>query len=195
MRTTATPLPTTCRVAVAFFVAAVFAALPGPAAAQRFSFEQSVDVVPGTTLDIATERGRIDVSVGESTRVQVIGTVTVRAGWDVPPDAVTIARRVADHPPVEDETGIIRLRPPMTATERRAVTVSYDVTVPRRTRVVVNSDSGAVTIRDVGGPVTVSTQSSTIALNQLGANADIKTGSGAVRREIDEEVDIPRLDC
>lgn len=159
MRSAATPLRSTSLVAVSFLAAAVLAGLPVPAAAQRFSFEPSVDGDPGTTLDVRTERGRIDVSVGESTRVQVIGTVTVRVAWDVPPDAMTIARLVADHPPVEAETGVIRLRPPPIVTEGRAVTVSYEIKVPRRTRVVASSDSGAITIRDVGGPVLVSTQS------------------------------------
>jgi DUF4097 and DUF4098 domain-containing protein YvlB len=125
-------------------------------------------------------RGRIDVRGGEPGKVVVIGTVTIRVGWDVPANAMQLARGVADRPPVERDIDTVRLRDPADATERRAVTVSYEVRVPPSSRVMTVSDSGATTIRDVAGPVSVRTQSAAIELDRLGGSTEVITGSGAV---------------
>ena len=39
------------------------------------------------------------------------------------------------------------------------MTIAYDVIVPRGTRVITRTDSGATSVRDVSGPVSVTTQS------------------------------------
>ena len=163
------------------FAAALCLTSTVPLAAQRYPFERSLDANDQITLDVATERGRIDVSAGEVGKVIVRGTVTVRTGVNVPLDAVAIAKRVAANPPVQRENTTVRLRPPVSDDERRAVTIAYDVIVPKRTRVVTRTDSGATNVRDVSGPVSVTTQSAAIDLRDLGSSVEIKTGSGGVR--------------
>jgi hypothetical protein len=164
----------------ALLVVAFTAALAAHAEAQRLPFERSFDVGSAAAVDIWTMRGRIDVGVGEPGRIVVRGTVTVRVAWDAPPDAVEIAKRIADRPPVERDGETIRLRAPADALERRAVTVSYRVIVPPDTRVSTDSESGATTIRGVAGAVVVRTQSAAIDLSGLRGGADVTTGSGAV---------------
>jgi hypothetical protein len=159
---------------------AVLSASTRPAEAQRIRFERSFDVSSSVTLDVSTVRGKIDVVAGAAGRVVIIGTVTVRVAWDVPTNALEIARRVADRPPVEKTGDGVRLQPPDDAEERRAVTVSYEVRVPRDTRVRASSESGAITVHGVDGPIVVRTQSGAIALTRLGATVEVTTGSGAV---------------
>jgi DUF4097 and DUF4098 domain-containing protein YvlB len=60
------------------------------------------------------------------------------------------------------------------------VTVNYRVRVPPDTEVMSVSDSGATTMRGIGGPVNVRTQSGAIELAQLGTTAEVTTGSGSV---------------
>lgn len=151
-----------------------------PALAQRLPFEQRFDVQQLAMLDVSTVRGKIDIEAGAPGQVVVAGTVTVRIGWDVPADAVAIARRIANRPPIERAGHTFRLRPPMDATERRAVTIAYQVRVPPDTTVLAVSESGATTVRGVSAPVTVRTRSATIELTDLGATAGVTTGSGAV---------------
>jgi hypothetical protein len=98
----------------------------------------------------------------------------------VPSNAVEIARKVAENPPISREGETVRLRAPADPVEQRAVTVNYQVRVPRDTRVISVSDSGATTIDGVQGPVDVRTQSSSIELMRLGNGVAVKTGSGAV---------------
>jgi Putative adhesin len=158
----------------------LLAAIATPAAAQQMPFERTYEVGANAVLDVSTERGRIEVTGGETDRVTVTGTATVRIGWNVPANAVDIARRVAANPPVEQDGSTLRLRPPSTDEERRAVTIAYRVTVPRGMAVKTQSDSGATTVSGVAGDVSIRTQSAAIAVRDLGGSADVASGSGAV---------------
>jgi hypothetical protein len=111
----------------------------------------------------------------------VKGTATVRHGLSVPTEAYEIAKRVAANPPIQQDGATLRLRPPSAADEQRAVTVAYEVSVPRGTVVKTNSNSGATTISGVTGPLSVRTQSAAIAVRDIGGDADVTTGSGAVQ--------------
>ena len=154
-----------------------------PAAAQRLPFERTIDVRPGATLDVSTIRGKVSVQSHEARQIRVEGTVTIRpsAGLTTTGDPLVIARRVADRPRIDLTGNVVRLRPPTEPDELRVVTVSYDVWVPRDTTVVVKSDSGAVEVTGVAGPVSVGTESSAITLSRLEGKADVKTGSGDVK--------------
>ncbi len=151
-----------------------------PALAQRVPFERAFDVSGPSTLDVSTIRGKIDIISGDPGRIVVKGTATVRIGWNVPANALELARKVAATPPMTRDDKTIRLRPPSDDAERRAVTVSYEVQVPPDTEVLSQSDSGATTVRDVSGRVVVRTQSAAIELTRLGGTADVTTASGAV---------------
>jgi DUF4097 and DUF4098 domain-containing protein YvlB len=167
------------------FAALVIAMLAAaiPAAAQRFPFDRVIDVTPGATLDITTVRGKVFIDGDDATQIRIEGTVTVRpsAGFRTTGNPLDIARRVADKPRIEVAGNVVRLRPPSAPEEQVAVTVSYEIRVPRDTTVIVSSDSGAVEVNTVTGAVTVSTDSSEITLTGLGGNTQVKTGSGEVK--------------
>ena len=160
------------------FLAAL--AIAAPAAAQRFTFERTYEVGQTPVIDVSTTRGKINVRAGEPGRVVVSGAATVRVGLTVPLNAVELARKIAEQPPIEQSGDRLRLRSPSDPAEERAMTVNYDLRVPPNARVIAASDSGAIDVRDVAGHTEVRTQSSTISLMSLGA-ADVETGSGAVR--------------
>jgi hypothetical protein len=151
-----------------------------PAAAQRIPFERTFGVGTEPVLDVETIRGAIEVSVGEPGQVRVMGTATVRVGLAVPANAIELAKKVAANPPVQQLGATFRLRPPEEGEQQRAMTLSYRVLVPRGTHVRSRTDSGETTIQGVAGPVVVHTQSSVIALRDLGGSAEVTTGSGAV---------------
>lgn len=159
---------------------AVLVGWSAPAFAQHYAFERSLDTSAATTLDVTTHRGRITITADAVNSIRVRGTVTVRAAIDAPLDAVARAQRLAANPPIEQVGDRVQLRPPSDDTDRRAVTVSYDVIVPASVRVIANSNSGAVTITGVRGQVTAHTQSSTLTMSRLAGPAEITTGSGGV---------------
>jgi len=169
------------RLCPAALAIAVWVAGASPAVAQRLPFERAIDVMPGATLDVTTIRGRIDVTTHEARQIRIDGTVTVRvsAGF-TGADPLVLAKRVADRPPIEVAGNIVRLRPPANADELRALTVSYQVRVPRDTTIIIGTDSGAVTVDGAKAPVTVTTESSAISLSRLEGKTEVKTGSGDV---------------
>lgn len=151
-----------------------------PALAQRFTFERSFAVTGPSAIDISTIQGKIEVVAAEPGRIVVVGTATVRVAWNVPGNAVELARKVADNPPIQQDGQTLRLRPPSDPTEQRAVTVSYQVRVPRETEVTVTTESGETTIRGVSRAVTIHTQSSAITVMEVGGATVLTTGSGSV---------------
>ena len=161
-------------------VLGALAALATPALGQRVPFARSIDTLAPPILDVETEGGRIEVVAGEPGRVAIEGAVTVRVGLDVPADAASLAKAVAEHPPIAQEGITIRLRPPSDDAARRAVTVSYRVTVPKGARVVSRSASGATSIDGLGGEVSVTTGSAAIDLRDLGSDVKAASGSGAI---------------
>ena len=161
---------------LAFFVAA-------PALAQHVPFERTFSVPAAAVLDVQTERGTIEVSAGSTDQVIVRGTATVRLGFNVPANALELARQVAANPPVTQDGATIRLRPPTREDEQRAVTISYRVIVPAATEVRSETGSGATSIAGVKGPVTVTSQSGAVGLDRLGGRAVVKGSSGAVKAD------------
>jgi DUF4097 and DUF4098 domain-containing protein YvlB len=161
-------------------VLVVCVAAPSAALAQRVPFERTMDISAPATLDVSTVRGKIEIVAGPAGRISVAGAATVRVGWDVPPNAEEIARRVAAAPPIEQVGNSVRLRIPTERDAQRAVTVSYRVEVPPETRVQTASNSGETSIRGVTATVEVRTQSGAIDLGGLSGTVQISTGSGAV---------------
>jgi hypothetical protein len=168
------------RILAALSVIFTLALSASPALAQRLPFETSFDAAGISTLDVSTMRGKIHIVPGDADRIVVGGAVTVRIGVKVPLNASELARKIAANPPIERAGNTVRLRPPADATERRAVTVNYEVRVPANTTVVSVSDSGETTIAGITGAVDVRTQSGAIALERVGGATTVSTGSGAV---------------
>lgn len=156
---------------------------PSLAFAQRFAFERTLQTSARTKLDVTTVRGKIEVVAGTPGRVVVNGDATVRVGWDVPSNAVDLARQVAASPPIDSVGDTVTLAIPADRTVQRAVTVSYRVQVPPETEVLISSESGETSVRGLAGPVDVRTQSATIALQGLSGVTRASTGSGAVSAE------------
>lgn len=163
------------------FAALLLLAAAAPAHAQRFTFERTFPSSQADALDIQTVRGKITVTGTDADRLIVRGTVTVRVGVNVPADAVDLARTLAASPPVALQGSTVRLRGAADPDTRRAATVSYEVQVPRLTRVTTVSQAGATSIEGVAAPLSVHTHSSAITLEALGSTAGVATGSGAVQ--------------
>ena len=150
-----------------------------PVAAKTFTFDRSFPATASTQLDVSTERGKITVRVSPTAEIVVVGRVSVRVGWNVPADAVALARSTAGRPPLEHTGDTVRLHRPGDDRIRRAVTIAYEVQVPAGTQVVTHSESGETRVEGVQGAVWVRTQSAAITLADLGETR-VETGSGAV---------------
>jgi DUF4097 and DUF4098 domain-containing protein YvlB len=155
-------------------------AAPSPALAQRFEFERTFEMAAPATLEVTTLNGAIEILPGEAGRVVVQGAATVRIGWDVPVNAVELARQIAAAPPIEQVGATLRLRLPTDRAAQRAATVSYRVRIPPDMEIRSTSESGATSIRGTTAPVWARTQSAAITVSDLAGAVQVSTGSGAV---------------
>jgi hypothetical protein len=160
-----------------------------PAHAQRFPFERTIEAANVELLDIVTDRGGIVVAAGSDDRLIVNGEVSIRVGFNVPADAIELAKAVTAAPPIAREGAVVRLRPPADRRAKSAVTVSYSVTVPRWIVVSAGSESGALEIDGIAGSVTARTQSGAIRLQRLAGHTTVSSGSGAVNVEGAQRLD------
>ena len=162
-------------------IAVLCAITPSIAFAQRFGFERTIQTSGPTRLDVSTDRGTIEVVAGRAGRVVVDGAATVRLGWNVPANAVALAKQVAAAPPIEHADDTVRLRIPVDPTAQQAVIVNYRVEVPPGTEVRTRTDSGSTTVRGVDGTVDIRTKDSFIDVADISGATQLFTGSGNVR--------------
>lgn len=159
---------------------AVLITAPRPAHAQAPAFDKSFTVSGDAALDATTDSGTIVVRTGSGDIIQVRGTVEVRRGWGVPSNAAELAQKVAAQPPVTQDGNTVRLARIEDETTRKAVSISYEVTVPARTAVSARSGSGDVMVNGVQLAVSARTGSGDIRVRGAGADADLRTGSGSI---------------
>jgi DUF4097 and DUF4098 domain-containing protein YvlB len=153
---------------------------PRPALAQAPTFDLSFPVSGDAALDATAESGDIVVRSGEGSSIQVRGRVEVRRGWQVPSNAAELARQVAAQPPVSQHGQTVTLARIADETARRAVSISYEVTVPARTAVTARSGSGNVLVQGVQLAVAARSGSGDVRVQGAGGDADLRSGSGDI---------------
>lgn len=153
---------------------------PALALAQPQTFERSLTVGAAPSLDIVADSGNVTVHAGGGSVIVVKGTVEVRKGWNVPANAADLARQVAAAPPIQQAGDAVKVTRIADETTRKAVSISYDVTVPASTMVVAGSGSGDVGVSGVNGSVKATSGSGDVAAADIGGDLDVRTGSGDV---------------
>jgi DUF4097 and DUF4098 domain-containing protein YvlB len=148
--------------------------------AERFRFDRTVTAGASPVLDVTTEGGNIAILAGDPGEIAIHGTVTLREGPDVPSDAVALAKQTAAQPPIEQDNGTLRVRPPVDSDVRRAVIVSYEIRVPSETRAIAASDSGAVSIDGLSTPLSVKTLSGAVEISGARGAVAVRTASGGI---------------
>ncbi|HEY8549154.1 MAG TPA: DUF4097 family beta strand repeat-containing protein [Vicinamibacterales bacterium] len=169
----------------ASLILAGFITMPSPASAQETGrFERTLTVQGPVDLSIFTGSGSIVVSPGADGTVHVVGTVRANDWWRTnPADARQAIQAVEANPPVVQNGSRIEIGPIADRELARRVSISYEVSVPRGTRLTSRSGSGSQRIGALAGPVTVSTGSGSVEVGAIGASVEISTGSGSVKVE------------
>jgi hypothetical protein len=164
-------------------LAACFALLltaPRPAAAQEPTFDRSFTVSGDAVLDATSDSGDIVVRAGTRNTIVVRGRVEPRKGWNVPRNSAELARQVAAQPPVTQSGNTVTLGQIADETTRKAVSISYEVTVPARTAVSARSGSGDVSVDGTQLALSARTGSGDVRVGTVGADADLRSGSGDI---------------
>lgn len=181
--------------------ALLFAALavaPAPAAEIEELFDQSYELSSGGLVSVDNVNGSVVVTGWEGSRVRVEAVKKVRSG------SRGRAREALDRLEIRVEHRPDRLevdtRQPSGSDGFLAwlfgndvqAQVDYAVSVPRGTRVAVDTVNGKVEVRRVEGPVEVGTTNGGVMVTDARGPVDASTTNGAIRVELtDIEEDRP----
>jgi Putative adhesin len=140
------------------------------------AFDRSYDVTGPIRLELNNASGDADITGTTDGKVHVRGEVRASGfGFDNP------QKRLDDtlaNPPVEQKGDTIRIGKDMS--RMRHISIAYTIQVPHDTEVSTNVASGAQTIRNVAGPVTVRAASGSIRLEKIERDAELTTASGTI---------------
>jgi DUF4097 and DUF4098 domain-containing protein YvlB len=140
------------------------------------AFDRTFNVAGPIRLELNNASGDVDIAGSSDGKVHVRGEVRASGfGMD------STRKRLDDtlaNPPIEQKGDTIRIGKDMS--RMRNISITYTIQVPRATEVDVNVASGAQTIRNVTGPVTVRAASGSIRLENIQRDAEVTTASGTI---------------
>jgi DUF4097 and DUF4098 domain-containing protein YvlB len=140
------------------------------------AFDRNYNVAGPIRLELNNASGDVDITGSADGKVHVRGEVRASGfGFENP------QKRLDDtlaNPPVEQRGDTIRIGKDMS--RMRHISIAYTIQVPHDTEVSTNVASGAQTIRNVIGPVTVRAASGSIRLEKIDRDAELTTASGTI---------------
>ncbi len=155
------------------FGASVFASRPG-------TFDRTLTVTGPVALDVRSDPGGVYIRTGATANVVVhalIKPLYGRLDFDV---AEANIRALEKDPPIEQTGNNIRIGFPKDSGVLRAVTIRYEIEVPRTTQVHAQTESGGISIDGITGPVEAVTSSGGTQLSNIEGAIRVTGHSGEV---------------
>lgn len=164
--------------------------VPQTGLAAEGSFDRTLNVTGPLELDITTGSGHINIRAGETSAVRIHGAIRSSSGWLLSDgDAESKVRYLASNPPIEQSGSFIRIGHITDRSLTRNISISYDVEVPRDTRLHAQTGSGSLEVDGVGGPVKATAGSGNVKIEDISSELHAEAGSGGVDiREVRGEV-------
>ncbi len=150
-------------------------ACPAMIGHERGSFDRTLKVSGSVDLDVQTGSGSITVRTGAADTVQV--RADIRANGT---DALAKVQKLETNPPIEQSGNSIRIGRINDAALRQNVSISYEITVPKDTRLRSHTGSGKQDVDGIKGPLDAETGSGEVMLVNIGADVRAHTGSGNI---------------
>ena len=151
------------------------------ALAAEGTFDRTLNVGGGVTLNVSTGSGYIHISPGSDNQVHITGHVkSGHSGWlggGSPEDHV---KQIVANPPIEQSGDTIRVGK-KNSDWLRNVSIDYEITTPKSTVLDAGSGAGDLRIRDITGGLKGGTGSGDIEVSGIGGEVSLNTGSGDIR--------------
>ena len=140
------------------------------------AFDRNFSVTGPIRLELNNASGDVNITGSADGKVHVRGEVRA-SGFGIDSTRKRLDDTLAN-PPIEQKGDTIRIGKDMS--RMRNISITYTIQVPRATEVEANVASGAQTIRNVTGPVTVRAASGSIRLENIQRDAEVTTASGTI---------------
>ena len=149
------------------------------------SFTRTLTVTATPDVEVMTGSGNITLRAGTGDKVTVSARIKASSNWfnsgSLSPEEKV--KRIEDNPPIKQNGNMISIGRIEEKELRQNVSISYEITVPAKTKLRSETGSGDQIIEDVDGPLRASTGSGNIQARKVGDGARLETGSGDVKVE------------
>jgi DUF4097 and DUF4098 domain-containing protein YvlB len=151
-------------------------------AEERGSFDRTLSVTGPVDLDVTSGSGNIMVHAGGSGSVQISARIRARDNWlGGGMSAKDKVQKLQQHPPIEQQGNTIKIGRIEDNDLRQNVSIDYDITAPAQTKLNSHTGSGDQKISGLQLPVTATTGSGNVTLQDIAGDAHINSGSGDLK--------------
>ena len=146
---------------------------------ETFTFDDQMEqaLTPGSTLKIVSDRGAINLNVGDGDTIKVMVRKTVHADDQASADKYNretkpLLKAVERTTTLDANTG---------GAGDHGVSADLDVYVPRKVTVVITSKHGDISVMGRDGDIEVNTQNGDVSLQDVNGNAKLDVEKSTVR--------------
>jgi hypothetical protein len=155
---------------IAKFIAVIsILGLPTAALAASGSFEMDIPVANVASIEVTNGSGTVYVRGADVDQVTIRARINVdkRYAKRDPYKAMSMVEALKRTPPIRTDGDRIIIEQPRKNTQRRHVSIDYEILVPRDAQVKVHSDSGDVRVSGVSGPVDATSETGVVTLAHI----------------------------
>jgi DUF4097 and DUF4098 domain-containing protein YvlB len=148
-----------------------------PQAKYEITIERQTPLPDGSTLVAKTSHGSVTVTGADVAECTVIAEICGRA--PTKEEAQELAEQVEIEFEAVGKTMTVKADKPKTG-NNRSISISYTITVPKRTHLECSSSYGAIKVTDIDGNVSGKTSSGSITVENIEGSANLDTSYGSV---------------
>ena len=147
-------------------------------AKHEITVQQQAPLATGSTLVAETSFGSITITGAETADCSVIANICGRAPTEE--EARELAEQVEIKLETAGNTLTVRAEKPPNK-NRRSVSISYDIVVPKQTNIECASSYGAIKLTNINGNTNGKTSSGSITVDNIEGSTDLNTSYGSVK--------------
>lgn len=160
-------------------LSAALAAAPVFAGSSDGHFDRTLNVTGAVDLDVQTGSGDITLRTGDSTKVEIHAKIH-GSGWG---DVEQRIHEIESNPPVEQSGNTIRIGHIENRDWKHNISISYELIVPSQTKLRSESGSGDQRADGISGPADMNSGSGSLRVKNIGGEVRARTGSGDIELE------------
>lgn len=168
--------------------AALVLLVPAAARAADGAFDRTLHVSGSASLSVHTGSGYIHVTPGSGNEIHIIGHVHA-SNWGMGGSAEDRVQRVVSNPPIQQEGDTVTIGGHHEDWMNN-ISIDYDITAPRGTRLDAGSGSGDLRLSDLGSSLQAETGSGDIEAAGFTGRVILQSGSGEIHADLQSASDV-----
>ena len=147
-------------------------------AKHEITVQRQAPISAGSKLYVETSSGSITITGGDVTECSVIARICGRASTEE--EAQQLAEQVKIEIETVGDTLTVKAEKPPSK-NRRSISISYDITIPKQTNIECASSYGAIELANIKGTTSGKTSSGSIEAKNIDGPVNLDTSYGSVK--------------